>query len=366
MNNNKLPKGWKEFELGEVLQYEQPGEYIVDSAEYDNENKTPVLTAGKTFILGYTDETKGIYTKLPVIIFDDFTTANHFVTFPFKVKSSAMKLLSPKIENINLKYVFCMMKGIHHNTITHKRYYISAFQPKKIPIPIKEDGTPDLKKQEEIIKFIEKAEKSKEWRKEADDLTDDLLNSIFLNMFGSARNNTKGFDVKGFLDVFDITTGKLDSNASVECGKYPFFTCSRETFKINDYSFDCEALLLAGNNAAGKYSVKHYKGKFNAYQRTYVLTLKNKDELFDFYHYQLGRKLVELQNKSVGTNTKYLTMGILKDIKMICPPTPLQNKFASIVKETKSLKEQQKHSKNQIDNLFNALMQKAFKGELKC
>ena len=112
MKTKQLLEGWKEVELGEVLQYEQPGDYIVDNDEYNDENKTPVLTAGKSFILGYTDEKEGIYTKLPVIIFDDFTTANHFVTFPFKVKSSAMKMLTPKMENINLKYVYCMMKGM--------------------------------------------------------------------------------------------------------------------------------------------------------------------------------------------------------------------------------------------------------------
>ena len=102
----KLPEGWKEVELGEILDYEQPTDYIVSSEDYNDEYKTPVLTAGKSFILGYTDETNGIYTKSPVIIFDDFTTGSHYVTFPFKVKSSAMKLLTPKTKDVNLKYIF--------------------------------------------------------------------------------------------------------------------------------------------------------------------------------------------------------------------------------------------------------------------
>ena len=83
-----------EYELGELLPYEQPTEYIVESTDYDNSYKTPVLNTGKSFIIGYTNETKGIYTKLPVIIFDDFTTSSQYVDFPFKVKSSAMKILS--------------------------------------------------------------------------------------------------------------------------------------------------------------------------------------------------------------------------------------------------------------------------------
>ena len=86
-------------ELGSILNYEQPTKYIVKSVDYSDEHKTPVLTAGQTFILGYTDEKVGIFPaeKLPVIIFDDFTTATKFVDFSFKVKSSAMKILSIKI-----------------------------------------------------------------------------------------------------------------------------------------------------------------------------------------------------------------------------------------------------------------------------
>src|SRR6266849_5945724 len=84
-------EGWTIGKLEDLLDYIQPTEYIVESTEYRNNYKTPVLTPGKSFIKGYTNETKGIFNKLPVIIFDDFTTANKFVNFPFKVKSSAMK-----------------------------------------------------------------------------------------------------------------------------------------------------------------------------------------------------------------------------------------------------------------------------------
>ena len=88
-NNNE----WTEYALEDLLSYEQPTPYIVESTDYSDNYKTPVLTAGKSFIIGYTNETKGIYDKLPVIIFDDFTTSIQYVNFPFKVKSSAMKIL---------------------------------------------------------------------------------------------------------------------------------------------------------------------------------------------------------------------------------------------------------------------------------
>ncbi len=101
---------WPMVRLGEVLNYEQPTNYIVKSENYSDEFKTPVLTAGKTFVLGYTNEEDGIFPKekLPVIIFDDFTTERKFVDFPFKVKSSAMKILLAT-EKINIKYAYYIM-----------------------------------------------------------------------------------------------------------------------------------------------------------------------------------------------------------------------------------------------------------------
>jgi type I restriction enzyme S subunit len=126
---------WEVKKLGEILDYEQPTKYIVKDTEYDDNNDTPVLTAGKTLILGYTNEETGIFRDLPVIIFDDFTTANKYVTYPFKVKSSAMKILKPKNENINLRFVFEKMQLIIFHLGDHKRYWISEYQNSEIELP---------------------------------------------------------------------------------------------------------------------------------------------------------------------------------------------------------------------------------------
>ena len=358
MKTKQQTTNWKEFELGEILSYEQPTKYIVESTDYDDSYETPVLTAGKSFLLGHTNETKGIYENPPVIIFDDFTTANKYVDFKFKVKSSAMKLLTPVNEDINLKYVFSMMQSLKFNYDTHKRYYLSVYQYLKISLPILSDGTPDMKEQERIVEILEKAQRLKDKGKNAEELFDEYLKSIFYEMFYD-----KEFEGKSFFKVFDSTTGKLDSNAMEKNGKYPFFTCSQETFKINNYAFDCEALLLSGNNAAGKYSVKHYNGKFNAYQRTYVLTLREKGN-FRYFHFVLTNKLKKLRQMSIGTNTKYLTLGILDTIKIPFPPLPLQEKFAKIVEQIEKMKEILKKTNNYSDELFNSLANKAFGGEL--
>jgi len=126
---------WESRILGEMLDYEQPANYLVSSTEYDDKFKTPVVTAGKTFILGYTDEIHGIFKDLlPVIIFDDFTTATQFVDFPFKAKSSAMKILKAR-KSINIKFIYEAMQMIVYETGGHGRHWISVFSNMEIETP---------------------------------------------------------------------------------------------------------------------------------------------------------------------------------------------------------------------------------------
>lgn len=137
--NGKDYPGWEEKRLGELLDYEQPTKYIVESTEYNNHYQTPVLTAGKTFILGYTDEKNGIYEdNLPVIIFDDFTAASHFVDFRFKVKSSAIKILKAR-EGVNTKIAYELLRRIKFKADDHKRYWIGTFQDFSLQIPTEEE-----------------------------------------------------------------------------------------------------------------------------------------------------------------------------------------------------------------------------------
>ena len=139
---------YKEYELGELLYYEQPTPYIVESTDYNDAYETPVLTAGKSFILGYTDEKEGIYDQLPVIIFDDFTTASQYVNFKFKVKSSAMKILTPVTELVLPKYIYYRMQIINFDHSTHKRYWIQQYSKIRVSV------TP-LPEQERIVSRIE-------------------------------------------------------------------------------------------------------------------------------------------------------------------------------------------------------------------
>jgi type I restriction enzyme S subunit len=136
---------WVEKRMGEILNYEQPTNYIVKNTEYV-ENGIPVLTAGKTFILGYTNEIENIFSELPVIIFDDFTTATKFVDFSFKVKSSAMKILL-KDRNCNLRFIFEIIQMIDFPLLDHQRYWISEYSNILVMIPF-------LKEQNQIATIL--------------------------------------------------------------------------------------------------------------------------------------------------------------------------------------------------------------------
>ena len=147
------PEGVEYLELGEVCDYEQPTKYIVKNTEYSNEYKTPVLTPGQTFILGYTNEIEGIYNadkNNPVILFDDFTVATKWVDFDFKVKSSAIKIL--KSNNNNIRYIWHSMQNINYSKSEHSRQWINKYSKIKIPVP-------PLEVQEEIVRKLDHFDK---------------------------------------------------------------------------------------------------------------------------------------------------------------------------------------------------------------
>ncbi len=146
---------WKQYELGQLLFYEQPTAYLVQSENYDENNPIPVLTAGKSFILGYTKETEGIFSELPVIIFDDFTTATQYVNFPFKVKSTAMKILHINTDLVLPKFIFHLLQTIQFDHSTHKRYWIQQYSHIKVAIPTKNEQARIVSRIEELFSELD-------------------------------------------------------------------------------------------------------------------------------------------------------------------------------------------------------------------
>jgi type I restriction enzyme, S subunit len=170
-------------------------------------------------------------------------------------------------------------------------------------------------------------------------------------------------------NLVDIKTGKLDANAATENGQYPFFTCSRDIYKIDSFAFDCEAILLAGNNAVGDFNVKHYKGRFNAYQRTYVITINKENRIFYRYlYFQILKSLKKFKLQSVGAGTKFLKMGMIQGLQIALPTIEKQQEIIFMLdkleSETQRLEAIYRKKITALNELKQSILQKAFTGEL--
>ena len=153
-------------------------------------------------------------------------------------------------------------------------------------------------------------------------------------------------------EITKIKTGKLDANASSIDGKYPFFTCSKEPLKIDTYSYDCECVLVAGN---GDLNVKYYKGKFDAYQRTYIIE-DNSDGLLymPYLYYFLEGYIEELRKQSIGGVIKYIKLGNLADALIELPPIREQKYIVNLMNISSELISLRKDTINKLDLLIKA------------
>lgn len=273
-----------------------------------------------------------------------------YVKEPFWNVDTAFGLVADKTVLMpKYLYYFCVKFDFNklNTTVTIPSLTKANLLNIEMNLPIIEEQTVIVNKLDKIANIID-------IRKQQLQKLDELVKAKFVEMFSG-----KEYPIYKWNDVFVTTTGKLDSNAMEENGRYPFFTCAKEIYRINDYAFDQEALLLAGNNAAGKYDVKYYKGRFNAYQRTYVLSLKG-NWVYSLFKYQLEDKLLYLQQQSLGGLTKYLTLKILGELEFIVPPLNEQNQFAYFVEQIDKSKLNVQKSLEQLEMLKNALMQKYF------
>lgn len=335
---------WRSFEacLEKVIYTKK-----LQSSDYLTEGKYPIVSQEEDLISGYWDNDDDIFkiTK-PIVIFGDHTRVLKYIDFNFVLGADGVKILQP-IDDIRAKFLYYYLKWFNVPSLGYSRHYklLKECSIPVPPLPIQQQIVDELDKLSEII------EKKKKQVKELDT----LAQAIFYDMFGDPVENEKGWEVRMWGEVFFTQTGKLNANAMIEGGVYPFFTCSKESYFINEYAFDCEALLLAGNNATANYDVKYYKGKFNAYQRTYVLTLKV-DGCYLFFKKSLESMLTLLQEQSIGGMTKYLTMGILNKLSFILPPLSLQQSFAQKIEAIEKQKELINQSIKETQTLFDARM----------
>lgn len=364
--------------LEEFISYEQPAKYIVDSDQYDDSYETPVLTAGKSFILGYTDEKNNIFDNLPVIIFDDFTTSVQFVDFPFKVKSSAMKLLK-NTEQADIKYCYYLLKFLQHTPENHKRQWLSATSQNIVELPTIEKQKNIVMKLDKILEVIDNQNNQLE-------LLDEAIKARFVEMFGDPNIEFKYSSVKFNDLVARMTKGPFGSDMKKDL----FVPKGEDTYKVY-----IQINAIQKNQSLGEYYIsKEYfdrkVSRFELFPNDYIitcdgtlgkylkldenmekgvispsllrLTLQN-DKINDKYFeniwdfYMLGLMKKEARNACLVHLPSAKKIG---EISIPVPPLELQNQFASFVQEIDKSRSRIQKSLEASQELFDSLMQEYF------
>ncbi len=373
----KTKMGWTPVKLKDVLCYERPDKYIVKSTEYTDKGLVPVLTANKSFILGYTNEDYGIYRKYPAIIFDDFTTESKYVDFPFKVKSSAIKILKPKDDGVDLKFIYERMQLIKFPLGGHKRYYISEYQYNKIPLP-------PLPEQQKIARILSTWDKAIELVGKLIDVKRRLKKGLMQQLltgkmrFREFRKNEWSRGKLG--DFFMIIAGQSKSKYIKEKGKFfvvDMGAISREgrliANKRTDYNSDFldkgDLVMpkddIGGGNIIGKVAFINEDGKYILGDHVYRLKCINGDSLFFSFlinSYPINKSL---RRKANGTAQLGLSKKDVESQKMVIPPINEQRKIANILN---SFDVEIEHLKNYLEKLKQqkkGLMQKLLTGKIR-
>lgn len=336
-----------DIRLENVLKYEQPTKYIVKSENYSDDFALPVLTAGKSFVLGYSDETEGVCkaSENPVIIFDDFTADCKYVDFDFKVKSSAMKILHKANTEDNLKYYFYAMQAIDYTPFSHKRVWISEYSKFKTE-------KRSVIEQNNIVKDLDTVATAIDNAKQRLNALDELVKSRFIEMFGDPVENPKSWDKRPLSDECEIITGNTPSRKKpnyygdfIEWIKSDnintpnaLLTPAAESLSVEGLkagrSVEKDCILMtciAGSiGCIGNVSVTDRKVAFNQ-QINGIIPNKN-NVWFLYVLFNLSKNYI--QSTITMALKGILSKGQLSKIEFIFPPIELQNEFAEFVKLT--------------------------------
>lgn len=371
----------EKVKLGNILPYEQPSKYIVDSTKYNNSYKTPVLTAGKTFLLGYTDETNGIYDNLPCIIFDDFTTATKYVNFRFKVKSSAMKILTAKNDDVDLKYFYYLMQIIKVDAQTHKRFWISEYSKIEVYLPPLPEQRRIVEKIEELFSELDKGveeltrakERLKVYRqavlKQAFEHIDDFdtIRSQTSLVTSGSRGWAKYYSDNGgkFIRIGNLTRDKISITMSdIQYVNLPDKAEGiRSKLEKGDIlisiTADLGSIGLVNENIGEAYINQHI-----------ALVRLNKPEFSNFYAHYLksDRGNKELLRNKRGAGKLGLGLDDIKDAKI---PIVTINVAEQIVTEIESrlsvcdkIEQTVNESLQKAESLRQSILKQAFDGKI--
>ena len=378
-----------EYELGQLLTYEQPTAYIVESTEYNENYKTPVLTAGKSFVLGYTNETENIFDKLPVIIFDDFTTSTQYVNFKFKVKSSAMKILHINPELVNPKYIYYRMQTIQFDHSTHKRYWIQQYSKLKVQIP-------PLVEQERIVAKIEELfsdlDNAVETLKATKAKLEGYRQAVLLKAF-EPKNN---WNIGKLGDVIQVLTD-YHANGSYEILKQhvelldtpDYALMIRSTnFEKNDFSNDLkyitkeaydflkksqlfgdEVLMGKIGNAGKVYYMKDLNRPMSLAMNLFAMRFDHcVSSKYVYYFLNSAKSIEDIKKHVKGVGTPTINKNSVRDLYFAYPDTNEQKNIVTEVETKLSLYDSVNLT---LDNILRqasamrqSILKQAFEGRL--
>lgn len=354
--------------IDSLLKYEQPTKYIVYTEDYSEDFAIPVLTAGKSFILGYTNENEGICyaSSNPVIIFDDFTTDSKFVDFDFKVKSSAMKILRKRNPNDNLKYLYYTINRLKYKPFSHKRTWISEFSQLEIQYVLPQE-------QNRIVAELDKIQEAIDNKRQQLANLDELVNSKFYEMFGDPIANPKGWETKKIGEFAQCIAGATPStknNAYWENGIIPWLS-SGEVSKGRIFDTEKKITQLGYDNSSTKLIPTHSvlialagQGKTRGTvgiaeiplcTNQSICSIINPSDIIcvDFLYYYLKSKYEELRSISNGDGGRGgLNLKLISSFKVLIPPLELQERFANFAQKIERAKDL---AAKQIDHLQELL-----------
>jgi len=377
-----IPKGWQKKKIKDLLDYERPDKYIVESDRYIDKG-VPVLTANKSFVLGYTDEKDGTYENVPTIIFDDFTTDSKFVDFPFKIKSSAIKILKEKSSDVDLRFVYEKMKSINFPTGNHKRYYISQYQNMDVMVP----PLPEQKRIAEILGTVdEEIQKTDEIISVTEKLKSGLMQRLFARGIGHTKFKKTEvgeipveWDTKKLGDVIETSSGGTPLKSKKEYyneGNIPWLT-SGEVRQGRVYKATQFITKLGLKNSSAKLFPENtvlvamygatagqvgFLGIGASTNQAVCGVLPNKDFDPEFVYYFLSGKTQELISQARGAAQPNISQTVIREMYLPVPPIIEQQKIAEILSSVDEKISINQKLKNKLTLLKKGLLQDLLSG----
>ena len=340
---------WKK--LGDCLDFEQPTAYLVKSTEYDDSYEIPVLTAGQSLLLGYTNETKGIYKankENPTIIFDDFTTSFHWIDFDFKVKSSAMKMLRPK-EGVNFRYVYFAMKCIDFVPGGHQRHWISKYSQFEIPVPSLSEQTRIVEILDTFTASIENLKQQiADRRKQYEHYRDQLLD----------LEGKDGVEMKKLGEILYVKKGEYITKKEANEGIFPVILGGKEpAYYIDRYNHTGKAIVISRSGASAGY-VSFWDEPI--FVTDGFLIEPKENVIYNYLYYVLKSKQRELQKTKKGGAIPHITPSLIVSLNTFLPDISKQQRIVSILDtfeaSIQNLEAQLKEREKQYEYYRNKLL----------